>query len=96
MVEPVVTQVLGARYKVRPVSELVTQMGGEKSCQKLSSLNRFHFQNFQCLLIIVRSGPVLMLVLVGAFGVTNEMLAPKLDIADNQYCTSLSARVGKG
>ncbi len=29
----VVTHMMGTRYKVRPVSELVTQMAGDKSCQ---------------------------------------------------------------
>jgi hypothetical protein len=33
----VVTQVMGARYKARPVTELVTQMAGDMLCQKLSS-----------------------------------------------------------
>jgi hypothetical protein len=32
----VVTQVMGARYKVRCGSELVTQMAGDMSCQILS------------------------------------------------------------
>jgi hypothetical protein len=43
--ECVVTQVMGARYKVRPLSELVTQMQ----------------ESLLCLLIIVRSNPKLML-----------------------------------
>jgi hypothetical protein len=57
----VVTQAMGVRYRVKPVVELVTQITGKLSYQKLSSINRFHFENLQCLLIIVRSGPLLML-----------------------------------
>jgi hypothetical protein len=51
----------GARYEARPISELVPHMaGGYKSCQ--------NFENLGCLLIIVRSRPVLLLALVGTFG----------------------------
>jgi hypothetical protein len=41
----VVAQLMGARYRVRPVSEVVTQMAGDMSCQKLSSINWFPFKN---------------------------------------------------
>ena len=34
----VVTQVMGARYEVRTAFELVTQIAGDISCHKLSSL----------------------------------------------------------
>jgi hypothetical protein len=34
--------VMGARYKARPISELATQMAGDMSCQKLSSLKTGH------------------------------------------------------
>jgi hypothetical protein len=54
------TQVMGARFKDRHVSELVIQMAGDISCQKLSSLNWFHFENLGCLLIIFRSNHMLM------------------------------------
>ena len=43
-VTSVVTQVMGARYEARTVFELVTQIAGDKSCTKLSSLNRFHLE----------------------------------------------------
>jgi hypothetical protein len=59
-VAPVIALVMGARYDVRPVYELVTKMARGMSCQKLSSLIGFHFKNLQCLLIIVRSGPIFM------------------------------------
>ena len=52
----VVTQVIGAMYKVRLVSKMFTQMARDKSSHKLSSLNWFHFENLRCLLIIFRSG----------------------------------------
>jgi hypothetical protein len=57
----VVNKEMAARHKARPVSELVTQMAGDMPCQTLSSLNQLHFESLCCLLIIVRSGPVLML-----------------------------------
>ncbi len=44
-----VTQAMGVRYEARPVFELVTQIAGDMSCQKLSCLN--------WLLIIARSSP---------------------------------------
>jgi hypothetical protein len=37
----VVTQAMGVRYEARPVFELVTQIAGDMSCQKLSCLNWF-------------------------------------------------------
>ncbi len=80
---------MAARYKAESISELVTL-----TTELYSSLNRFHLENLWCLLIIVRSGPVLMLARVWTYGETHEMLATKLDIADNQCCTSLSGRVG--
>jgi hypothetical protein len=43
--------------------------------------------------IIVSSGPLLMLAGVGTFGETDEKLAPKLDSTDNQCCNSISQRV---
>jgi hypothetical protein len=58
------------------------------SCQKLSSLNRFNFENLQCLLIIVRSGNILLKL--GHIGEMHEKLAIELNIADNQCCTSCS------
>ncbi len=72
---------------MRPESELVTQMALYNSCQKLYSLSQFNFENLQCLLIIVRSGQVLMLALARTFEETDETLATKLDIAINQCCT---------
>jgi hypothetical protein len=59
------------------------------SCQKLSSLNRFHLENSWCLFIIVRSGPVLLKFGV-ILGKEHEKLAIELDMADKQCCTSRS------
>jgi hypothetical protein len=50
----VVTQAMGARYEARTVFKLVTQIAGDKSCMKLSSLNRFHLE-FAVFVTIVRS-----------------------------------------
>jgi hypothetical protein len=65
------------------------------SSQKLSSLNFFHFENLQCLLIIVRSGPVLMLAWVKTFANNNvtlhfqtELGKAKLDGEVTKYCKS--------
>jgi hypothetical protein len=78
----------------RNLSELVTKMARDMSYQKLSSLNQSYFENLRCLLIIVRSGPVLKFAWVRTIGETNKILATELDITDNQCCTSLSGRVG--
>ena len=48
---------------------------------ELSSL-KLHFENLWCLLIFVRSGPVLMSARVRTFGETDEKLATGLDIAN--------------
>jgi hypothetical protein len=62
--ELVVTQAMEVRSDARPLLELVTQITGDMSRQELWSANWFHFENLQYLLIIVSSGPMLMLVLV--------------------------------
>jgi hypothetical protein len=41
----VVILVMGARYKARPGTELVTKMVSDKSCQKLPSIKWLTFEN---------------------------------------------------
>jgi hypothetical protein len=62
------------RFEAKPVSELVTQRAGDESYHKLSGLNGFHFDNCW-VLIIVRSGPVLMLARVRTFGETDDKIS---------------------
>ncbi len=79
---------------MRPVFDLVTKITEFKSCQELSSLNWFHFEELWFLLIIVRSSPILMLAWETTLGETDEKMANVIVVTDDQFCTSLLDRVG--
>ncbi len=71
---------MGARCEARTVFELVTQIAGDKSCTKLSSLNPFHLE-FE---VFVNHCQVRFRSIE-----RSETLASELDTAANQCCLSL-------
>jgi hypothetical protein len=70
----VVTQAMGVKYQVKPVIELVTQITIDVMC----SLSQFHFENLWCVLIIVRSGPMLKSNEFWTFGKIHAKLVVEL------------------